>query len=163
MNCPNIKSEEQSIKRGSQRTKKAVNKLGIDVMIKIYSFTLYSLGYSYEYISKITKTSKPDIKRVVNEIMNSGIIGFYDKRKKTVNLLNKAIHSKSTSTIENNIDFIDYDEKHFSFKMSGQFDIKINKEDVQTKKNLALLMLESGLLEHQKVTEILNCHRNTVS
>jgi len=58
---------------------------------------------------------------------------------------------------------IDYDEKHFAFTITGQFKIKIKKEDIITKKIISLAMLDSGIIKHQKVAEILDCHRNTVS
>jgi hypothetical protein len=162
MHCPNIHSKIQSVKKGNQRTENAINKLGVDVMIKIFSFALYSLGYSYEYISNITKTSVPGIKRIVNDILDNGVNGFLDKRKKNVSLRKNDVYCKSKPVIENDIDFIECDEKHFAFKISDQFKIKINKEDIKTKKILSLVLLDSGLIKHQKVAEILGCHRNTV-
>jgi hypothetical protein len=163
MNCPNINSEVQSTKKGNQRTENAISKLGGNVMKKIFSFALFSLGYSYEYISQITETSTPGVKRIVNDILNNGIIGFLDKRKKNVSIRKHDAYYKSTPANKNDIDFIDYDEKHFAFTITGQFKIKIKKEDIITKKIISLAMLDSGIIKHQKVAEILDCHRNTVS
>jgi hypothetical protein len=37
MQCPDMKNAVQSLNKGEQRTKKAVNALGSDVIVKIYS------------------------------------------------------------------------------------------------------------------------------
>ncbi len=61
MKCPDMKNAEQSLTKGEQRIKKAVNALGTDVMAKICSVALYSLGYSYEYIAELSGCSKPGV------------------------------------------------------------------------------------------------------
>ncbi len=78
-----MKSAVQSLGKGEQRIKKAVNALGTDVMAKICSVALYSLGYSYEYIAELSGCSKPGVKRIINEVFRNGVHGLLDKRKKT--------------------------------------------------------------------------------
>jgi len=161
MQCPDLKSEEQSLIKGRQRTEKAINMLGMDVMAKIYSFVLYSLGYSYEYIAKLNKISKPGVKRTVNEILNNGISSFLDKRRKTSNLqlMNKI---KKKDIIESSFECREHNDSYHEFKISGHLNLKIRKDDSLTKKLITLLLLESGFIGQQKASEIIDCHRNTV-
>ena len=163
MRCPDLTKLVQSSNKGKNRTEKAINILGIDVVNRIYSFVLYSLGYSYEDISEIIGGSKPGVKRTINEVFNNGVHGFLDKRKKTTNKQIGSIVKKRGDVHENTIECTIYDSHYLKYQLHGNFNIKIKKDDTLSKKILTLLLYESGIIDQQQASNILDCHRNTVA
>ncbi len=161
MQCPDMKNAVQSLNKGEQRTKKAVNALGSDVIVKIYSFALYSLGYSYEYIAALSRCSKPGVKRIVNEVLKNGVLGFLDKRKKKTDK-QPGRKTERKPVLETTIECKQYNDNYFEYQLSGNFRLKMRKDDTLSKKIVTLLLLESGSMEQQKAAGILDCHRNTV-
>jgi transposase len=162
MQCPDIKNAVQSLKKGQQRTKQAMDALGTDVMIKIFVFSLYCLGYSYEYISKLSGFSQPGVKRIVNEVLKNGVFGFLDKRKKITAKQPMISKINKTAVIETSIECKQYNHNYVQYLLSGRFCLKIRKDDTLSNKVLTLLLFESGLIEQQEAARILECHRNTV-
>jgi len=163
MQCPDLIKLVQSKRKGKNRTEKAINILGIDVVNRIYSFVLYSLGYSYENIAEIIGCSKPGVKRIINEVFNNGVHGFLDKRKKTTNNQISSIVKRKGDVHDNTIECTIYDSKYLNFQMLGNFNFKIKKDDTLSKKIITLLLFESGIISQQKAANIIDCHRNTIS
>jgi transposase len=162
MQCPDMKNAVQSLIKGDQRTKQALEAVGIDVMVRIVTFTLYCLGYSYEYIAKLSKCSESGVKRIVNEVLRNGIYGFLDKRKKETEK-QLIIKTKKKTVVETSIEYKEYDDNYLGYQLSGSFSLKIRKDDTLSKKIVTLLLLEAGFIEQKKAASILECHRNTVS
>ena len=117
MQCPDIKNAVQSLKKGQQRTKQAVDALGTDVIIKIFVFSLYCFGYSYEYISKLSGFSQPGVKRIVNEVLKNGVFGFLDKRKKTTAKQQMMGKITKTSVIETSIECRQYNHNYLQYQL----------------------------------------------
>ena len=135
MHYPDMKNAAQSLKKGKHRTKIAVDAVGKDVMLKIWAFTLYSLGYSYEYIAGLCRFSEAGVKRIVNEVLRNGVHGFLDKRKKIkdTQIIRKIQKTSEIKTsIENNDESVSrkLDEKlmelHSLFELSQTLNSSLN-------------------------------------
>ncbi len=159
MKCPNLNNQSQSLKKGQKRFDQALDNLGFSVVSKIMSFSLYALGYPYEYISNTVGISEAGIKTIVQDLNKNGIERFIDKRKKENYPNLKKTPEKSPAP---QIDYIEDGEEHDEFKLDGPITLKIKKNDVIGKKILTLFFVNVDLLKKTEAAEILNCKRLAV-
>ena len=160
MNCP-ILDGSKSILKGQKRLDKAIDRLGEDVVKRILGFSLYTLGYSYEWINKHIGMPEAGMKLIVGEIYDNGVERFIDKRKKDSYSIN--IKASPTKSIPSKVTLIENsNNEFFEFTSTGPISLNIRKDDHLSKKIISLLFLESNLLNQKEVSEILGCQRQAV-
>ena len=81
MRCPSV-TDFQSPAKGQKRLDQAIDSLGNDVVNKILGFSLYILGFPYDYISSNVGFSEPGLKTFIKDVCQNGVQRFLDKRKK---------------------------------------------------------------------------------
>jgi transposase len=148
----------QSLNKGQKRLDRAIDALGADVMKKILGFSLYTLGYSYDYISRIIGLSEIGLKALFQDIYENGVERFLDKRKKVI-FLGKQTNSKRDS--QTVINYIEHEE-HVEFKSNGPISIKVGKNDDMGKRVFTLLFVDNNLLTQADGAKILGCKRLSV-
>jgi len=154
MECPDL-TNFQSLNKGQKRLDYAVESLGSDVVSRVMGFTLYILGYPYDYISKISGLSISGLKTLFQEINTNGVNRFQDKRKSEQSCL---------QNIDSDMSSVKYHENdtYAAFTTTGNISLKIAKDDILSKKLLSLFFMDAGHLKQKEVAEIMNCRRLSV-
>lgn len=160
MNCPEI-SEHQSRIKGQNRLDQAVNKLGIDVVKKILGFSMYTLGFPYDFVSENIGFSEAGIKTLIQDILEDGVGRFIDKRKKTpYSVLKK---EPAETTVTPTLKYNEHKNDSFEFMLTGPISFKLMKTDKIGSKLLTLLFLDLKLIKQIDAAKILNCNRLSIN
>jgi len=155
MECPRL-SEFQSIKKGQKRLDQAIDFLGLDATSKILGFSLYILGYSYDFICNFIGLSEPGLKTLIQDLYENGVERFLDKRKKVTYPVKKTLSEAIIPTVK----YIEDKEKsNVEFQITGPISLRLSKDDKIGKKILTLLLLDANLLKQVEAGEILKCKR----
>ena len=160
MQCPNV-NNFQSTAKGQNRLDQAIDSLGSDVVNKILGFSLYILGFPYDYISRNVGFSEPGLKTLNQDICQNGVERFLDKRKKApYSMTRKDVPEipPEKATIE----YSELNEKYIQFKLRGPISLTLRNDDTIGKKLLSLLFMDANLLRQQDVAKLLNCRRLSV-
>lgn len=157
MQCPHL-SKFQSIKKGQKRLDQAIDFLGPDVANKILGFSLYVLGYPYDFISDTVRLSEPGLKTLIQDVYENGVEPFLDKRKKV-----HPVIKNPQETANPPVKYIEHDEKDIiEFKLTCPISLRIRKDDSIGKKLLTLLFIDANLLKQAEAAKILKCKRLAV-
>ncbi len=161
MECPDLKNF-QSRHKGHKRIQHAVNCLGEDVVKRILSYSLYLMGYSYDFISGITDFSEGGLKTLTKQINNNGTERFQDQRRKEdypyLYLKEKDKDRADVASVK----YVEQDDIYAGFEIKGNISLEIRKDDIMGRKFLTLLFMEADLLKQKDVAKIMNCQRLTV-
>jgi len=160
MRCPSI-TDFQSPAKGQKRLDQAIDSLGNDVVHKILGFSLYILGFPYDYISSNVGISEPGLKTFIKDVCQNGVQRFLDKRKKAAYSIppkDFPVAAPPKTTVE----YSDIGENHVQFKLTGPISLRLHKDDIIGKKLLSLLFLDAGLLRQKDVANLLDCRRLSV-
>ena len=129
--CPELENL-QSLQKGQQRINNAVNCFGGDVINRILGYSLYILGFPYDFLSSKTSLSEAGLKTLVQQVNKNGIERFQDKRLKIQNIScndnEKVVHVPS-------IKYSELDE-YAEFEIKGDIKLKASKDDALGKKVL---------------------------
>ena len=155
--------DEQSYTKAQSRISQSNTYIGSDVTARMLRYSLYTLGFSYRFISKNLNISEAGLKTLVQEVHKKGIIRLLDKRKVEISSASSDTTKQSIPegigrTIETS-ETGEYNEFHFNAPLS----IKLKKTDKLSKKVLTSILVNAGALKQIDAAKTLNCNRLAVN
>lgn len=155
--------DEQSYTKAQSRISQSNTSIGSDVTARMLRYSLYTLGFSYRFISKNLNISEAGLKTLVQEVHKKGIIRLLDKRKVEISSASsdttkQPIPEGIGGTIETS-ETEEYNEFHFN----APFSIKLKKTDKLGKKVLTSILVDAGALKQIDAAKTLNCNRLAVN
>lgn len=131
-----------------KRITRAVNTLGKGVVFRILAFASYLMGWSYKDIARSFGYSVPGLKSLVQQVLSQGVERFVDQRRKDAwqPPLVESPAEKGEVSLEKKDDGVVVHIQKVS--------LFIREEDTLSRKTLAMLLIDSGVMTQKKAAEI---------